>query len=354
MFESSSVPPRFKARFPMLKVPSFSFRGGRILGVLFKVVLVLSPLIFLRACLITYVSPDQIGLRQISLGPSKGLQKTLVRPGYRRQIRTYETVRTFPRDLQIVEFTTNPAERGADHRTVNAINVPTVDGYPVAVDMTVMYRVADPFLVVSKSGFGRAYEDNVVIRFTDPVVKQYLGELRAEEFYRDQRLAKAQQMKVSLSKIFAQHGLQLLDILIRQYDYPDTFQALTEQKKLQDQSVLTNRALAKQAEVDTRLKQTAAEGENAINLRTAEFQAEITGLNAQRELYERSRHAEADLLVRKAEASGTEMINRAMEGPGSDKLLKLRKGLALLNGIKGPIYISSDPTDLDRLSSSDH
>ena len=39
-----------------------------------------------------------------------------------------------------------------------------------------------------------------------------------------------------------------------------------------------------------------------------------------------------------------------MEGPGSAKLLKLRKGLALLNGIKGPIYISEDPTDLVRLS----
>ena len=138
-------------------------------------------------------------------------------------------------------------------------------------------------------------------------------------------------------------------MLIRQYDYPDTFQSLTEQKKIQDQSVLTNRELTKQAEVDTRLKQTVAEGQNLINLRTAEFQAQITGINAQRALYERSRHAEADLLVRKAEATGNEMINRSMEGAGSDKLLRLRKGLALLNGIKGPIYISDDPTDLNRL-----
>ena len=351
MFESSSVKPRFSARFP--KLPSFRFSGGGVVKKLFKLLLLISPLIVLRGCFITYVSPDHIGLRQISFGPSKGLQKELVKPGYRRQIRTYETVRTFPRNIQIIEFTNNEAERSVDHRTVGAINVPTVDGYPVAVDMTVIYRIADPFLVVSKSGFGRAFEDNVVIRFTDPVVKQFLGELRAEEFYRDQRLAKAREMKVALAERFNAHGLQLLDVLIRQYDYPDTFQQLTEQKKLQDQSVLTNRALAKQAEVDTRLKQVAQEGLNSINVRAAEFQAEITNLNAQRALYERSRHAEADLLVRKAEANGSEMINRAMEGPGSDKLLKLRKGLALLNSIKGPIYITEDPTDLGRLS-SDH
>ena len=348
MFESSSVQPRFRARFP--KVPTFTFRGGRLIGFLLKVLLVLSPVIFLRGCVITYVEPGEIGLRQISFGPSKGLQKTLVGAGYRRQIRGYETIRTFPKDIQIIEFTNSQAERGSDHRTVSAINVPTVDGYPVAVDVTVMYRVADPFRVVSRFGFGRGYEDNVVIRLTEPAIKQHLGELRAEEFYRDQRLIKARNLRNELAARFRENGIQLADVLIRQYDYPDTFQALTEAKKIQDQSVLTNRALAKQAEVQTRLKQTVAEGQNLVNIKTAEFQAQITGINAQRSLYERSRHAEADLLVRTAEATGTEMINKAMEGAGSDKLLRLRKGLALLNSIKGPIYISEDPTDLGRLT----
>jgi regulator of protease activity HflC (stomatin/prohibitin superfamily) len=351
MFESASQPPRFSAKFP-LKMPSFKFRGGGLFSFLFKILVVLAPFLFLRACVVTYVAPNEIALRQISVGPSKGLQKKLVGPGYRRQLRGFETVRTFSRDIQVIEFTNSETERSPDHRTVSAINVPTVDGYPVAVDMTVLYRIADPFLVVSRFGFGKAYEDNVVIRFTDPYVKQYLGELRAEEFYGEHRLVKAHQLKLELAKRFKENGLYLADVLIRQYDYPDTFQQLTEQKKIQDQSVLTNRALAKQAEVETRLRQTAAQGQNSINVRTAEFQAEITGINAQRELYERSKHAEADLLVRKAEAQGSAMINQAMEGPGSDKLLKLRKGLALLNSIKGPIYISEDPTDLSRLSSS--
>lgn len=349
MFESATDAPRFKAGFPV-KFPSFG--GGRIASTLLKIALLLSPLLFVRACLITYVGPDEIGLRQVSYGPGKGLQKQVVQPGYRREIFGYEKVRTFRRNLQAVEFTNDATERGTDHRTLSAINVPTVDGYPVAVDVTVLYRIADPFQVVSRFGFGRAYEDNVVIRFTDPAVKQHLGELRAEEFYRDQRLAKMHDVKRELAQRFAENGLQLADVLIRQYDYPETFQALTEQKKIQDQSVLTNRALAKQAEVETRLKQTVAEGQNLINVKAAEFQAQITALDAQRDFYERSKHAEADLLVKSAEAHGTELINKAMEGAGSDKLLRLRKGLALLNSIKGPIYISEDPTDLGRLSAN--
>jgi len=351
MFESATAPPRFRARFPF-RFPSLG--GGRFVSTLARIILVLSPLIFLRACIITYVAPDEIGLRQISFGPNKGLQKAVVNPGYRRQLRGYETVRTFRRDLQAVEFTNDASERGTDHRTMAAINVPTVDGYPVAVDVTVLYRLADPFKVVSRFGFGRGYEDNVVIRFTDPTVKQHLGELRAEEFYRDRRVIKVRDLKNELAQRFSENGLQLADVLIRQYDYPDTFQALTEQKKIQDQSVLTNRALAKQAEVQTRLNQTTAQGQNSINVRSAEFQAQITAIDAQRDLYERSRHAEAELLVKSAEARGTELINRAMEGAGSDKLLRLRKGLAVLNSIKGPIYINEDPTDLTRLSATRH
>lgn len=348
MFESTQPPPRFKAAFRM---PSFSLRGMRFGRVLFRLGLLLLPILFLRSCVFTYVAPDEIGLRQVSYGPGRGLQKELVHPGYRREIVSYETVHTFRRDIQAVEFTNDPTERAKDHRTIPAINVPTVDGYPVAVDVTVLYRLADPYLVVSRFGFGRGYEDNVVIRFTDPAFKQHLGELRAEEFYSDKRQAKLNDVKRELAQRFKENGVQLADVLIRQYDYPQTFQQLTEQKKIQDQSVLTNRALAKQAEVDTRLKRTSAEGQNSINVRTAEFQAQITALNAQRDFYERSKHADGDLLVKSAEAQGNEMINRSMEGAGSDKLLKLRKGLALLNSIKGPIYITEDPTDLGKLSS---
>jgi len=349
MIKSATAPLKFRARL-FDNLPAL--RAGRLLVLLLKIVLLLTPLIFLRACVVTYVAPDEIGLRQISYGPSKGLQKSLVMPGYRRQIFSYETVRTFPRNVEAIEFTNDQAERGLGHRTLPSINVPTVDGYPVAVDVTVLYRIDDPFRVVSRFGFGRGYEDNVVIRFTDPAIKQHLGELRAEEFYRDQRMAKVKDVKTELAQRFKENGLELADVLIRQYDYPNTFQALTEQKKIQDQSVLTNRALAKQAEVDTRLKQKVAEGQNLISVKSAEFQAQITALDAQRDFYERSKHAEADLLVKSAEARGTELINRAMEGAGSDKLLRLRKGLALINSIKGPIYISDDPTDLGRLSST--
>jgi regulator of protease activity HflC (stomatin/prohibitin superfamily) len=313
---------------------------------------VLVPLIFIRGCFFTYVPPDQIGVRQVSFGVSKGLQKEPVLPGYRRELAGVETVHTFPRDIQVVEFTNSSSETGAGHRRVGAIKVPTVDGYPVDLDVTVLFRIQDPFKVASKFGFGTGYEQSVVINFTDPLVKQFLGELLAEQFYSGARPARVEALKKELAKRFEPNGLALYDVLVRQYDYPATFQVLTEQKKIQDQSVLSNRELAKQAEVQTRLNQVKAEGQNLINIKTAEFNAQITGINAGKDLYERQKRAEADLLVKTAEANGTELTNRALEGAGSAKLLRLRRGLALLNGIKGPIYINEDPTDLGKILSS--
>lgn len=334
---------RFRVQFPFLQ----NLRG-RFGKIAVRLVLLLVPLFFLRACTLNYVPPDMVGVRQVSYGPGKGLQKEPVGPGYRREIAGYERIHTFPRDIQVVEFTNSPSEAGG-HRQVAAVKVPTVDGYPVDVDVTVLYRIKDPYKVASKFGFSRAYEEAVVVRFTDPLVKRYLGDLRAEQFYHETRLAKVKALKAELAKRFEPNGLVLTDALIRQYDYPETFQALTEQKKIQDQSVLANRALAKQAEVQTRLNQTIAEGQNLINVKTSEFNAQITEIRARKDLYERQKRAEADLLVKSAEANGTEQINRALEGAGSAKLLRLRRGLALLNSIKGPIYISEDPTDLGKI-----
>lgn len=344
---SNAGSPRFRVQSPFLQ--QIRARFGKIV---LRALLLLVPLFFFRACFFTYVPPDEIGVRQVSFGPGKGLQKKPVSPGYRREVSGYERISTFPRDIQVVEFTNSQAETTVGHFQRNAIRVPTVDGYPVDVDVTVLYRIDDPFEVVSKFGFGTAYEEAVVVRFTDPLVKEHLGELLAEQFYGTERPRRVQALKAELARRFAENGLELRDVLVRQYDYPETFQALTEQKKLQDQSVLANREFAKQAEVQTRLNQVAAEGQNQMNVKTAEFQAQITGIAAHKDLYERQRRAEADLLVKAAEADGTELINRALEGAGSAKLLRLRRGLALLNSIKGPIYITEDPTDLYKIVNS--
>src|SRR6476659_9728233 len=75
MFEALKSP-RFRVQSPFLQ--NLRSRFGRA-GL--WLVLVLVPLFFLRACVLTYVPPDQIGVRQISFGSGKGLQKEPVGSG---------------------------------------------------------------------------------------------------------------------------------------------------------------------------------------------------------------------------------------------------------------------------------
>src|SRR5215218_5268865 len=104
----TSGSPRFKIQSPFVqqvrsRVGGFG-RVGRWL------LLALAPLLLLRACVLTYVPPDQIGVRQVSFGSGQGLRKEPVKPGYRREIFSYEKVHTFPRDIQVVEFTNSTTE----------------------------------------------------------------------------------------------------------------------------------------------------------------------------------------------------------------------------------------------------
>src|SRR5258707_873487 len=89
MFESATPPPpKFRPRF---RLPSFGFRGTKLGSRLLRLALLIVPIIFFRACFLTYVPPDRIGLRQISYGPGRGLQKELVHPGYRHALFSCET-----------------------------------------------------------------------------------------------------------------------------------------------------------------------------------------------------------------------------------------------------------------------
>ena len=54
------------------------------------------------------VGPDKVGIRQVYFGPGAGVQETVVGPGLALVIPGYETLHTFPRDLQVLE---GPEER---------------------------------------------------------------------------------------------------------------------------------------------------------------------------------------------------------------------------------------------------
>lgn len=306
----------------------------------------------LASCGTVYVGPNQVGIHSIALGPRSGIQKIPLSTGIHVVIPNYEKVFVFPTDLQALNFSASSAEKSKAGIGADAILIQTADNYKVSVDATVLYRISDPYRVITTIGPGRMYENIAVMPRSDNALRKALGELTAEEFYLgDKRLQQTQAATDLLKVEFSEKGIELVKILIRQYTYDKAYQHQIEQRKIQDQTVLKNRAESAATREDAHKRAVISTGQAAVQVEREKGAKEIAQLLADANLYQRTKAAEGDLLMKTAQAQGTELENRALEGAGAQamvglKLADLMKGVRVIvvpstgNGSTNPLNIS--------------
>jgi regulator of protease activity HflC (stomatin/prohibitin superfamily) len=281
----------------------------------------------------TYVRPGEAGVKQIKFGSGKGIDPEVYGVGL-HYVGFAETMHRFPTNLQILELTNSRSESaGADaagHRVTSAINIQTSEGYNVRVDATVLYRIVDPSKLMQTIGPGRLFEDSVVMPRAAQNLRRALGELDAEDFYKGtKRMEKAREAHAALASELKDKGIEVVQVFVRRYVYDSRYQQAIEQRKIQDQTVYKNEAEAKAATANAQKNKVVAEGAAAVQVELSRGEAEVKKLEAQADLYRRQRAAEGDLLVKLAEAQGTELENQALRGIGSENLVGLRMADAL-------------------------
>jgi regulator of protease activity HflC (stomatin/prohibitin superfamily) len=283
----------------------------------------------------TYVHPGQAGVKQIKFGIGKGIDPSVYGVGL-HYVGFGETMHRFPTRLQVLELTNSRSEQAQNdvegHRTTSAINIQTSEGYNVRVDATVLYRISDPLQVMKSIGPGRLFEDSAVLPRAAQNLRRALGELDAEDFYRGtKRMEKAHDAQVQLAAELKDKGIDVVQVFVRKYVYDARYQNAIEQRKIQDQTVYKNEAEAKSATAAAAKNKVVAEGAAAVQVELSRGDAEVKKLEADADLYRRRRAAEGDLLVKLAEAQGTELENQALRGVGSENLVGLRMAEALRN-----------------------
>jgi len=283
----------------------------------------------------TYVRPGEAGVKQIKFGMGKGIEPFVYGTGL-HYVGVGETMHRFPTSLQVLELTNSRSEATGDelenHRTTNAINIQTSEGYNVRVDATVLYRVIDPLKLMSSIGPGRLFEDSAIIPRATQDLRRTLGELDAEDFYRGtKRMEKAREAQAQLQAELSDKGIEVVQVFVRKYIYDSRYQNAIEQRKIQDQSVYKNEAEAKAATANAAKNKVVAEGAAAVLVELSRGEAEVKKLQADADLYRRKRAAEGDLLVKLAQAQGTELENQALRGVGSENMVGLRMAEALRN-----------------------
>jgi regulator of protease activity HflC (stomatin/prohibitin superfamily) len=327
------------------RVPAFPFRGKARL-----VAGVLVVLAIVYRLMLVYVEPGEFGIKVVRLGANRGVQKEVYGPGLHVVIPGLQQMYRLPKDIQVLELTNFPQTAAFGARKDRAAHIQTSDGFFVDVDVSILYRLVDPYLVFTMIGPGKLYEDNGVIPKTEPILKATLGELTTEEFYNSpMRVRKAEMAKDILNGELGPKGLRVESVMVRYFKYSDEIQRNIEEKKLKDQLVFKNQAEARAATEEAILKKIIQEGEATVSVKLEEGRAYVTRTQAERDLYVRTKRAEADLLVKLAEAERTKLKNEAMEGAGAERMVGLKMA-DVYKGLETIVLPSDGPAGVNPLS----
>ena len=308
--------------------------------------------IFAYNLIFVYVRPNEYGIKVVRIGVSRGVRKEVYQAGLKLVIPGMQQMHRLPRDIQVLELTNYPNTASAFARKDRAAHIQTSDGFFVDVDVSILYRIIDPYLVFTQIGPGTLFEDNGIIPKAEPALKETLGKLTTEDFYNSPlRVKKTHEAQELLNKELNPKGIKVEEVLVRYFRYSQEIQKNIEEKKLKDQLVFTNQAAARAATEEAQLKKIIQEGQVSVEVELEKGQAYVTRKHAEKDLYVRTKRAEADLLVKLAEAEKVRLKNDALKGVGSERMVGLKmadiyRGLDLIvlpsDGTTGV-----NPLDLD-------
>jgi regulator of protease activity HflC (stomatin/prohibitin superfamily) len=336
-----------KSRF---KIP---LMGSGWSGKLKIVILIVVILVLLYNWFFVYIEPDEFGIKVVKIGIKRGVQEEVYHAGLNFILPFgLQDMHRLPKGIQVLELTAYPKTAAYGARQERAAHIQTSDGFFVDVDVSILYRIVDPYVVFTKIGRGNLFEDDGIIPKAEPALKDALGELTTEEFYNSPlRVDKAEAAKVMLNEQLEPLGLKVETVLVRYFTYSEEIQKNIEEKKLKDQLVFKNQAEARAAIEEAKLKKIEQEGKVTVAVELEKGKAYVTRKIAEKDLYARKKKADADLLVKLAEAEKVRLRNEALKGSGSERMV----GLKMADAFKGAdvIILPSDgpngvnPLDLD-------
>lgn len=334
---------------PRIKIPKINLELSRGIQIL---VLVLVVIVVAYNAFFVYIQPNEYGILVKRFGLNRGVQKEVYGAGLNLVIPFIHQMHRLPRDIQVLELTNFPTTAVTSARKDRAAHIQTSDGFFVDVDVSILYRIENPYLVFTQIGPGSLFEDNGIIPKAEPALKETLGKLTTEDFYNSPlRVAKTQEARTRLNEELNPKGILVERVLVRYFKYSQEIQKNIEEKKLKDQLVFTNQAAARAATEEAQLKKIIQEGRVSVEVEMEKGQAYVTRKLAEKDLYVRTKKAEADLLVRLADAEKVRLKNEALKGVGSERMVGLKmadvyKGLDLIvlpsDGSSGV-----NPLDLD-------
>ncbi len=326
--------------------------GGRLkrLSVFMVVCAIAVFLVFggYSACF-TYVLPDEFAIKESRFGDG-------IIPGVNQGGHVYFTApgvtyHRFPRTWQVLDFNHFAYEKHLEghipgYDGEGTLEIPSSDGFLNRFEVTILYRITDPSIVIDKDkgvGKGDLFKQFVKTK-ADPALKKALGQMAAEQLYDvDIRQKHATEAQKFLNDDLNPVGIEVGEVLIRQFKYMPEYETKISAKVLQRQLEIANRHQALAEQMHAEVRKITAEGQAAVEVEKNRADKERRVIRAEADLYARQKEAAGDLLEKQAQAQGQLLVNKAYEGAGADRLVGIemaKKATAIKK-----IYIKSCRAD---------
>jgi len=331
-------------------------------GLSLLIVLLLLLLLLLYAICTQYIEPDQFAVKQVDvpvplITGAAGIHSNIYQTGIQWRLPGCEKFLIFPKSVRAI--TLHSKGRGPDEsnryvRYEEAAHIQTSDGFFITLDVSIFYRVIDPYKAVIKFGAGSLYEQNGIVIQAETFLKSTMGTLHPEDFFNAaKRVAKQDEARDRFNEFLDPQGLHVEHVLIRYPKYHEAVQARIEARNIQEQTRQKNIEEARLAEALGALKEVEKQGEANLSIKLMEGSNYVTRLTAQMDAYRRKKASEADKVMALAEAERQRMINEAYQGAGADRLIGLQWA-KVLSGLDTIILESGgpngfNPLDLDSL-----
>ncbi len=327
------------------------------LSLLFVLFFLLVALIY--ATCSQYIHPDEFAVKQVDvpmplLTGAAGIHTNIYDTGVHWLTPGCEKFLVFPKSIRAVTLhSKNSQERSEENqryvRFEDAAHIQTSDGFFINLDVSILYRIIDPYKVVREFGAGVLYEQNGILFQAEPTLKSTMGTLRPEDFFNAaERVAKQDEARDRFNDFLVPRGLKVEYVLIRYPQYHEAVQARIEARNIQEQTKLKNIEEAKLAEALGTLNETIQQGEASLSIKLTEGSNYVTRLTAQMEAYRRIKSSEAERVVSVADAEKQRMINEAYQGEGADRLVGLQWA-KVLSGLDTIVLEAGGPNGFNPL-----
>ena len=304
-----------------------------------------------------YIEPDQFAVKQVDvpiplLTGHAGIHTNTYDTGIRWRIPGCEKFLVFPKSVRAVTLHTgsgSPEEIERFVRYEDAAHIQTSDGFFITLDVSILYRVTNPYLAVREFGAGALYEQNGIVFQAESTLKATMGTLHPEDFFNAKvRVAKQDETRDKFNEFLIPRGLKVEHVLIRYPKYHEAVQARIEARNIQEQTKQKNMEEAKLAQAQGALKEVEQQGLANLSIKLMEGSNYVTRLTAQMDAYRRKKASEANKVIALAEAEKQRMLNDAYKGTGAERLVGL-EWAKVLSGLETIVLPSGGPNGFNPL-----